>query len=429
MLLKRKNQFQTSSRGKLWLFIAFLFAFPFLNLIAQEEESVFETDQCIVCHTEDDNLPEDFNKNDIHLQTGLSCAGCHGGDPTSDDEEIAMDPDGGFVGVPDKNEIPEFCGKCHSDINFMRDYRPDIETDQVKQYFTSMHGKKLKKGDRKVADCSSCHTAHAILPASDPRSTVHAFNIPKTCGKCHSDKEYMAEYGIPTDQLEKFRNSVHGTALLENQDTGAPACNDCHGNHGAMPPGVSSISHVCGTCHVNNMQFFSKTKMAAKFQEEGKHACEECHGNHDVHKTFDDMVGTGKQSVCMKCHDSGDKGYNAADEIHGQLTNLVATYDSASVRLGEVQKRGMDDVDITYLLQEAHQNLIKARTLVHTFDPEKVKEETEAGLTKAVEAISQVEKEIKDFNIRRRGLAIATIFITMLVVALFLKIREIEKNI
>ena len=62
----------------------------------------------------------------------------------------------------------------------------------------------------------------------------------------------MKEYGIPTDQYEKYSKSVHGVALLQKHDLGAPACNKCHGNHGATPPGVESISKVCGTCHALN---------------------------------------------------------------------------------------------------------------------------------------------------------------------------------
>jgi hypothetical protein len=38
---------------------------------------------------------------------------------------------------------------------------------------------------------------------------------------------------IPHNQYEKFARSVHGIALLKKHDSGAPACNICHGNHGA----------------------------------------------------------------------------------------------------------------------------------------------------------------------------------------------------
>ena len=385
-------------------------------------------DQCIICHRDGEILPKDSQEYDVHLQPGLSCSGCHGGDLSSDDPDQAMNPKNGFIGVPAKKDIPKLCGKCHSNIEFMREYQPQIPTDQVEQFYTSVHGQKLRKGDQKVADCTSCHTVHSIISAKDTRSSVYAINVPATCKKCHSDKKYMEAYGIPTDQFEKYSKSVHGVDLLEKLDTGAPACNDCHGNHGAIPPGVSSISHVCGLCHVNNMEYFSSSKMGRIFEEEELHACEECHGNHEVKKASDEMISTGDQSVCLNCHDKGDAGYRSAEKIYAHLHQLVATLDSAETRSVKIRKIGMDDVEIQYILQEAHQNLIQSRTLVHTFDPEKVGEQSTKGIQKAQEALLLAAQEIDEYSIRRLGFGVATLFITILVVALFFKIRSMDKD-
>lgn len=391
-------------------------------------QETLEEDQCIVCHADDDNLPGDYFEDDIHMQAGLSCAGCHGGDPTSDDDEVAMSVEAGYIGVPSREEMSTFCGRCHSDIDFMRHYQPRIATDQESRYLTSVHSQKLSAGDQKVAVCTSCHTGHSILPAKDARSTVHALNVPATCQKCHSDADHMKGYGIPTNQYEKFAKGVHGVALLENQDTGAPACNDCHGNHGAVPPGVSSVRQVCGQCHVNNVQYFAASRMGEAFMEEELHGCEECHGNHYIPKTSDTMVGTDEHAVCMDCHDEGDGGYEAAASIRSQLDSLVAAYDSALVKQERVRTIGMDDVDIGFLLQESHQSLIQARTLVHTFDPERVGPKTREGVAKANEAILEAAVQIKDYHVRRRGLGMATLFITVLVIALALKIRQMEST-
>lgn len=371
-------------------------------------------------------LPADLSKEDVHLRPGLSCAGCHGGNPEAEDGDAAMSPDAGFVGVPSKKEIPLFCGKCHSNIDVMRKFLPRVAIDQVEQYWTSQHGKLLVQGDRKVADCTSCHSAHGILPASDSRSTVYPLNVPATCKRCHGDPEYMKEYGIAVDQFDKFSRSVHGAALLEKQDTASPACNDCHGNHGAAPPNVTSITQICGQCHVNNLQYFSESKMAQPWDREGFHGCEECHGHHDIEKTFDDMVGTGEKAVCTRCHDRGDAGFGAASEIRDLLAGLSRSYDEAETKRADVHRRGMEDEDIVFLLQEAHQDLVRARTLVHTFDPARVGEKTKEGVGKASEAYQLAAGQIKEFGIRRRGFGMATVFITLLIVALYLKIRQME---
>ncbi len=388
-----------------------------------------ENDQCITCHLDVEEIPADFFKEDVHLKEGLSCAGCHGGDPTKDDEELAKGPGTGFIGVPSRAEIPQFCGKCHSDPAFMRTYNPRIHSDQEAQYATSVHGKRLKEGDTKVAECASCHTAHGILPASDSRSSVNALNVPQTCANCHSDGDYMEGYGLRTDEYKKYAQSVHGKALLENKDTGAPACNDCHGNHGALPPNVSSIHLVCGTCHVNNMDYFISSDMGLAWLDDGDyHACVECHSNHDIQHPTDDMVGVGDAAVCMDCHDEGEDAYVVAAAINRQLNTLVAAYDSAEVKRKEVVKVGMDDLDIQYMLKDVHQSLVHSRTLVHTFDSLKVAEKTTEGTKLAREAYQASLSQLEESWTRRVGLAITTIFITMLIVGLFFKVRDMDRE-
>jgi predicted CXXCH cytochrome family protein len=387
-----------------------------------------EENQCITCHRELEILPEDYEIYDVHLRNGLSCVGCHGGDPGSDDEDISMSPENGFIGVPSREDIPKFCGKCHSNPEFIRDFHPGLATDQVSQYYTSVHGQKFLSGDKKVAVCINCHTTHGILSSKDPRSSVYPLNVPMTCRKCHSNSVYMKPYKIPSNQYELYSESVHGVALLDHKDIGAPACNDCHGNHGATPPGLSSVTFICGNCHVNNMEFFRQSRMAQAFEDMQFHGCEQCHGYHAIKKTSDKLVGVNKEAFCVNCHEDGDTGYEAAKNIKFHILELVSLYDSASTKATDVQIKGMNDIDIGFLLQEGRQNLIESRTLIHTFDLEKVKAKTEKGKKVVNEAIDLAEKEFDKYYTRRRGFAIATVVLVIFAVALFLKIRDIEKT-
>ena len=398
------------------------------TLFAQGTSHTIENDQCYSCHKELEILPKGFLEYDIHMQEGLSCAGCHGGDSKVEDEDIAMSTKKGFIGVPSKEQIPQFCGKCHSNIEFMRIYQPRIATDQVKQYNQSVHGELLMKGDNKVADCSSCHTAHGIISSKDPRSSVYPLNVPQTCRKCHSNSVYMKGYKIPTNQYEIYSISVHGKALLEHKDIGAPACNDCHGNHGATPPGIASVTHLCGSCHLNNLEFFRQTRMSKKFEELGIHGCEQCHGYHSVQKASDSFVGIDQASFCITCHEEGDDGYETAKNINQSILKLVSAYDSANAKLLNVKIKGMNDIDIGFLLQEGRQKLIESRTLVHTFDTSRVQERTNEGERIINEAITLADKEVDEFYSRRNGFAIATVVFLFFAVALFLKIRDIEKK-
>ena len=104
---------------------------------------------CLDCHS---NLPEPLGvtqekfSHDIHAQKGLTCASCHGGDPTSDDPDKAMSRKAGWKGKIDRKQIPQLCGTCHSDPAYIRQFNPSLRTDQLSQYRTSVHGKRLALG-------------------------------------------------------------------------------------------------------------------------------------------------------------------------------------------------------------------------------------------------------------------------------------------
>ena len=405
---------------------SFLFGFVLIQKKDNNTQQVSKEDRCYSCHKEIELLPKDFSENDIHRHANLSCSSCHGGDPNSDDQEIAMSPSRGFIGVPKRKDIPKFCGKCHSNIDIMRVFQPRIATDQVEQYYTSVHGKKLLAGDENVADCSSCHSAHGILPAKDPRSTVYKLSVPNTCNKCHGNSDLMKKYNLPGNALEEYSKSVHGEALLKKKDLGAPACNDCHGNHGAMPPGITSISHVCGTCHASNMEYFNGTKMA--FEEQDFHGCEQCHGNHAILKPNDEMVGVGKESKCIDCHTEGDEGYIVSKKLYSSLTQLKNRYDAANAKYLEVRQKGMNDVEIGFQLQDAKQALIQSRTLIHTFDTTRVGAKAKEGVDISNKASFLAQKEIDEYYTRRNGFAVATLAFLVFIIALYFKIKDKEKK-
>ena len=406
----------------------FIWTLIYLSTITLNAQGDQNKNTCLTCHKEMEYLPNDYSEFDVHMRAEISCAGCHGGNPSAAEEETAMSKKEGFIGVPTREEMPGFCGKCHSSIEYMREFQPRIATDQVSQYYTSIHGIKLKKGDKNVAECVSCHTSHSILPAKDPRSTIYPVNIPNTCNECHGNANLMTKYNLKSNQYKLFAASVHGNALLNEKDIGAPACNDCHGNHGAIPPGVESISHVCGLCHVNNMEYFTQTEMSKAFIEMGFHGCEQCHGYHDVQKTNDNMIGVTDESTCTSCHSEGDEGYKTAEDIHQNLTNLSALFDSAKTMSKEVQIIGMNNIEIEFLLKDINQNLIQARTLVHTFDPQKVKEKTNAGANLGKQAITLADNEIREYYTRRIGFGVATFLLVLLAVGLYFKIRSLNKK-
>jgi hypothetical protein len=257
---------RTNCSARLGLVVVAL-AFSLVPGAALAQETT--TDNCLSCHSAltDERLsaPVRALENDVHGASGLGCASCHGGDPTAAGFD-GMDPATGFVGRPTRRQLAGFCGRCHSDAAFMRQYNPSLRVDQVAEYVTSVHGTRLiEQGDTAVAICTSCHPAHSITSPSDPQSSVNPLNVAETCGACHASAEYMGGYGIPTDQLEDYRRSVHWEMMTEGGDLSAPTCNDCHGNHGAAPPGITSVGNVCGQCHSVMADNFAQSRHAQTF--------------------------------------------------------------------------------------------------------------------------------------------------------------------
>lgn len=407
----------------------FLFGTSPREVLAAEDPPPQDT--CTTCHLElmDELLtPAEKFLEDVHFANGISCAGCHGGDPTSDDPETSMSPANGFLAKPNQLEIPQYCNRCHGDAAYMAQYNPSLPVDQLVKYKTSVHGQKNSSGDAKAATCTSCHGVHGIRTAKNPLSSVYAKNIPNTCNECHGDAEYMKDYGIPTDQLVHYAKSVHGVALLEHGDTGAPACNDCHGNHGAVPPGVDSIANVCGVCHASASQLFQKSPHRDAYEAMELAQCEVCHGNHGVMKPGDFMVGTHEDAVCMECHGEGDVGYETAAAVRAGLDRLTKAHEAAHVTTQTAELKGMFVDDTVLLLDDARQKLIMARNLVHSLDREAIQTQINEGLDVTRTAEEQAQALLTEVKTRRYGLGAVTVLVLILTILLYMKIRHMEAS-
>lgn len=326
--------------------------------------------------------------------------------------------------------IVKTCTKCHGDPAFMRTYNPSLPVDQLEKYRTSVHGMRNLKGDAKVAECASCHGSHDIFPVKDPRSSIYATNVPQTCSHCHSDAKYMKEYKIPTDQYEKFSRSVHGVALLKKHDTGAPACNSCHGNHAATPPGVNSISKVCGTCHALNADLFSSSPHKKAFDERKLPECETCHGKHDIIVATNKLLGVTQEAVCSRCHSESQnaKGFEAARGMRSLIDSLESQEKTAVSLVEEAEQKGMEISEAKFKLRDAHQARLESRTMVHSFNQERFKEVVAKGLGVTASVREEAVDALDEYVFRRIGLGFATLAITILVVSLYLYIRRIERR-
>jgi predicted CXXCH cytochrome family protein len=394
------------------------------------------TNSCLACHV---TLSEDrlaapvrsFAAEDVHRERGFGCVDCHGGDPAAADAARAHDRGRGFHGAPRGAAQTTACARCHSDAELMRRYSPRQRVDQAAEYATSVHGKRLAAGDRSVATCASCHGAHGIRLVRDAKAPVFPTNVAGTCATCHANQTRMAGRTLPdgsplpTRQLEDYQKSVHYTALTAGNDLSAPTCNDCHGNHGAAPPGIGSVANVCGTCHAVFAQRF-ETSVHAQIFDKG---CVECHGNHAVLKPTDEMLGSGAPAICTGCHvGPDDLGAKTAASMRKAIETLKIAIDGSTAVVARVGNAGIEVSAEELALAEARSQLTLARTEVHAFDAARVDGIIETGLKIVGEVDRAGEAAVAELAYRRRGLAWSLAAILLFVVALAFKIRQIDRR-
>jgi hypothetical protein len=238
----------------------------------------------------------------------------------------------------------------------------------------------------------------------------------------------MAGRKLPTDQLQKYTRSVHWKAMSVKGDLSAPTCNDCHGNHGAAPPGVSWVGNVCGQCHTVMAELFSRSVHGTAFTQMGVPGCATCHDNHEIKPASTEMVGLGDKAVCATCHTSSDPGGRAAAEIRAQLDSLRQERDTASAILARAENAGMEVSQARFELNGATDELVKARAAVHAFRVEAVKKEVDAGRAIASKAHARGVRALEELGFRRKGLGVSLVIVLALIAGLVLKIRKLERR-
>lgn len=399
-------------------------------VLAAASGSAQTKNSCLDCHSvlpDKLGVTQETFSHDIHAQKGLTCVSCHGGDASSDDPTVAMSKKAGWKGPIDRRQIPQLCGSCHSDPAYMRQFNPTLRTDQLAEYRTSVHGKRLATGDIKVAVCTDCHSVHNLRAPNDPQSTVYPVNVATTCSHCHADAKYMKGYSIPTDQFAKYNTSVHHNALMVRGDLSAPTCTTCHGNHGAAPPGVDRVANVCSTCHVFQAQMYEKSSHKAAFDSAHLPGCVVCHQNHGIVHPTDAKLSTQTGGVCMQCHKPGDKCDQARGQILAKLTQLDNAIKQADQSLSIAETAGMEVSDARLGQNEARDSLTKARVAIHSFKPDVISPSIQAGMNTAGKDLKAGKDAMVERNHRRQGLGFSLIAIGMMVIGLRLYINKIEK--
>jgi cytochrome b subunit of formate dehydrogenase len=250
-------------------------------------------------------------KHSIHAKVDMSgkipasCQDCHG---DAHQIEGAGDP----KSPVNHANIPATCGRCHGQKFLMESNGESVQP--FLSYQDSVHGRAVANGSQKAAVCTDCHGTHEILPASDPKSPISKFNVPATCGQCHTAIE------------NTFMQSVHGQAIARGNQL-APTCTDCHGIHSIKAPsnpnspvaGQNLSRDICARCHEGvrlsqefgvpgnrvTSYFDSYHGLAAEGGSVVAANCSSCHGVHDILPSSDPrstINPANLDATCGKCH-------------------------------------------------------------------------------------------------------------------------------
>ena len=105
-----------------------------------------------------------------------TCTDCHG----EHDIRAHTDP---TSPVYASNLARQVCATCHASVALTKRY--GLTSNSFQTFSDSYHGLAEREGSLTVANCASCHSAHAIKSALDPTSSVNKANLVRTCGQCH----------------------------------------------------------------------------------------------------------------------------------------------------------------------------------------------------------------------------------------------------
>ncbi|PIO48707.1 MAG: hypothetical protein CMR00_03325 [[Chlorobium] sp. 445] len=345
------------------------------NSTAAQGKTVAETappkdeSGCVSCHTQlsgKAGISAAIWERDTHHNAGISCVGCHGGNPSRDitmanfkeAHQDIKDAKGKvitpFIARGDAKTQMQWCGSCHESAEKMQTYKLSKPVDKLDLninavYAASSHGvAALKEGNAASASCVSCHGAHGAMKSDDVLSLTYPKNIANMCGTCHASETYMAasleKKGKSFENhIEAYMESVHAKAMYVKNDLTSPTCNDCHGKHGNHPEEVADVTHACNSCHASIASAYSEGPHAAAYLAAGNNGCISCHGSPNGHRIANwghEKVGIQEGAQCLNCHNAN---LPEAPSYKVALDELMAEFNATRLIAGEL-KSAVDSV-------------------------------------------------------------------------------------
>lgn len=300
---------------RLWPVILAATLLLFLNVSGAQAQTP-PVEPCMQCHS----IPgmsqtlSDGEKMDLYINPASFSNSVHG------KKLICSDCHMGYTAYPhpkrniiNKREYTitqyEVCKNCH-----FANYTKTLD---------SIHYDLLAGGNRNTPVCTDCHSAHSVTHPDRPRS-----HISQTCSTCH------------TAIYDDYTKSVHGRALMKEDNQDVPVCTDCHGVHNIRnsrtPNFHTDSTQLCVNCHTDSSMmdkygistrvvetylndFHGITMTLRKRQSPeawtDKAVCIDCHGIHNITRIDEPDSPVMKANLvktCGKCHANASENFPAA---------------------------------------------------------------------------------------------------------------------
>jgi len=270
-----------------------------------------ESVQCSECHDEKAEIYAESMHGKAWASgdpLAPSCASCHG---THDILNSKNPKARTFF-----SNVPRMCGSCHEEGAPVQRARELSQDHVLQNYSQSIHGSGLfQKGLSVTAVCTSCHTAHHVLPHDDPKSTIFKDNITGTCMQCHI-------------LIEEVHRKVIQGALWEKEPHKIPVCVDCHSPHEIRnvfyDQGMADGD--CLACHgdpelktvtggVERSLYVDRDR--TRLSMHGGVACSQCHLGGTPSTEFRPCSTITEKVDCSVCHAEEVDDYERS--VHGAL--------------------------------------------------------------------------------------------------------------
>ncbi len=226
--------------------------------------------------------------------------------------------------------------------------------------------------------------------------------------------------------MEEYQKSYHGQLLLEEGDSRAPTCADCHGVHGATPPGVAEVANVCGTCHFVIAGYFKEGSHERAMRAVGVPKCVSCHGTHYVARAGEELFSGNEKGHCGSCHRENSEAYRLGQEIRGVIYGTMVALERAENGILELKKKGLDVSDLEATALVARARIIETKPVSHTLALTKVQALSREALRDIRGIEEEAEKLGHQLYIRKKALTIALTLVLVMIALLYIKKKSLD---